>query len=93
MIWEFTFNNGYEGVTTITSELLDTEERARQRAISEFVQGGTKKKYIEFTTYRTDLLVGDHIEMGGLVYRLTNVDVRVSEKAAVSICKGVYYGT
>lgn len=91
MIWEFEYNNGYSGVVTVSSDLLDTEERARQRAIAEFVNGGTKQRRIEFRTYRTDLRVGDIVRIDGAAYRVSSVVLKVSDKSMIATVQGVSY--
>lgn len=93
MIWQFDYPNGLEGKITVVSDLLDTEERAKQRAIAEFIIGGTEKNYIEFDTYRTDLKVGQVVRVEGQKYRVVSILTKTDQKTMISIIRGVRYGT
>ena len=93
MTWEFSFANGQSGVKTVSSELIDNETIAKQRAIAEFMNGGVKRKYITFKTYHTDIKVGNLIQLEGLTYKVISVTINLHGAVIMSTVKGVHYVT
>lgn len=93
MVYEFVFQNNQKGVITVSSDLLDTEARAKQRAIAEFIVGGVEKKEILFSTYRTNINVGDFIVMAGVTYRVMTKMLKVTQKSMITTIQGVSYVT
>ncbi len=76
-VWRFEIGGDNTGEMNIVDELLDTEERAKQRAKSEFLKNAYSVRDITFSTYRTDLSINDTISVGGLPYlvKAINYDV------------------
>ena len=91
MTWEFHLNNGQNGVKEIVEPLIINEEIATQRAKSEFLDIGYLKRFVTLTTYRTDLMIGDVIDVEGFTYRVQSVIVKFGGGATMSTITGVRY--
>jgi len=91
LLWEFTINNGNTGIMRISDPLLDTEERAEERAMSEFLRNAFAINSIGFTTYLTDLMLNNIIIVGGLNYLVKGISVAVTEISVVVGIEGVRY--
>lgn len=89
----FEIANGKSGEIKIKEPLLDTEERAMARANAEFLNGAYTTETIQFSTYLTDIGVGDTVEVEGLWYRVIDVQMRWDEKSIVSDITGERYAS
>lgn len=89
--FEFVLENGKDGITTVSDELLDTKERAAERANSEFLNNAFKKKQIKFGTQRTDLNINTVILLHGLKYIVKAVDVAINDKSIISNITALRY--
>lgn len=89
-MFKFTFKNGQKGIRKINNELLDTEERAKQRAIAEFVKA-SKKETCTFSTYITDIRVGDIVYIEGKSYKIIEKNVSYNIPEIIANYKGVRY--
>lgn len=91
MIWEFHLNNGQNGRKEITDKLIDSELVARQRANAEFIDGGYKKRFMHFSTHRTDVNTGDVVRVGGMTYLVTSVKTAYRTGMLIADVSGVRY--
>ena len=89
--WRFNLANGNTGALTITDVLLDTEEAAKERALSEFLKNGHQLKELKFSTYRTDFKKNDTVNIRGLNYLVKGITTLVTEKSVVSNVRVVRY--
>ena len=85
-VWQFVAMNGNTGEMVITDQLLDTEERAEERAEAELLENGYISNGFTFPTYRTDLKMLDIINIGGLPYKIIAISANVDpQKLVLSI--------
>ncbi len=89
--WKFQIENGNTGEITISDPLLETEALAQERAISEFLDKSYKIKQVSFTTYRTDLHIGDIINVRGLPYRIKSVTTSINKVTMKATIKAIRY--
>ena len=91
MTWKFELNNGRNGIKHIVDELISDVDIATQRAASEFLDNGYKKRFVNFTTHRTDIAISDIINVSGLAYIVTKTTVRYNKGQIVTHVEGVRY--
>lgn len=89
--FEFVQENGKTGVISVSDGLLDTQERAEARAISEFLQNAYKKRTAKFSTYRTDIGINDIIAVEGLRYIVKDVKIEITMKSMVALLMALRY--
>jgi len=77
MIYRFELPTGNSGVLTVSDELLDTESRAEERALSEFLKNSYSHNNIVFHTYRTDLKLNNVINVKGLPYLVKSLTTTI----------------
>jgi len=90
-IWKYQLDNGNTGKMVISDPLLDTEPRARERAMSEFLKNGYTLIVINFKTYRTDLLLNETINVGGVLYLVKRLSYDIDPLKLVTTVKAVRY--
>lgn len=79
-VWEFNILNGNTGVMQITDPLLDTEARAEQRAMSEFLKNSYANNAFSFRTSRTDLELNQTINLDGVPYLVKSLSYSIDNK-------------
>ena len=89
--WRFNLANGNTGTLTVSDVLLDTEESARERALSEFLRNGYQLKVVRFSTYRTDFKKNSTIKIQGLNYLVKDIAIAVIDKSLVAKVRAVRY--
>lgn len=89
--WIFTLEGGGSGELVITNELFTNEEIAEQRAKAEFLEKGHKKINVSFATWRTDIKVGDIVQIEGLSYLVLRTHVFWKNGEIGSFIRGVRY--
>ncbi len=72
-LYKFELVGGNSGVFSLSDELLDTEERAEERALSEFLKNGHSVNSVSFSTYRTDFNMNDTISLMGMPYLVKDI--------------------
>jgi hypothetical protein len=83
--WNFQINNGNTGETNISDPLLDTEERAEERAKSEFLKNSYSLHEIRFKTYITNLKLNQIVRIKGVPYIIKNIDITVDNQHKADI--------
>ena len=91
LLWKFEINNGNVGVMKITDALLYTEERAEERAMSEFLRNSFAKNPVNFSTYVTYHFLNKTIKVGGLNYTIDTITTTGDEKKIVATIGGKRY--
>lgn len=71
--WSFEIQNGNTGIMTVVDPLLDNIDRARARALSEFLKNSYANNSMSFTTWLTTLYQNEVIEVGGMPYLVKSV--------------------
>ncbi|WP_297525114.1 hypothetical protein [Sulfurovum sp.] len=87
-VWEFNILNGNTGIMQITDPLLDTEARAEQRAMSEFLKNSYANNAFRFNTSRTALALNQIINIDGVPYLVKSLSYGIDEKK-ISVNVGV----
>ncbi len=89
--WKFQISNGNTGEMVVSDPLLDTEERAEERAKSEFLKNSYKLKEVRFGTYRTDILKNQIINVRGLPYIAKSIVVNTNMVSIKNTIRAVRY--
>lgn len=89
--WVFTLANGGKEALTITNQLFVNEAQAEQRAKSEFLEKGHKKINVSFSTWRTDIKVGDVVRLQGRPYLVLRTESFWKDGEIGSTVEGVRY--
>lgn len=90
--WDFLFNGNNSGINTvIVEELLDSKDRASERAKSEFLKNSYAKREISFSTIRTDLQLNEVINVKGLPYIIKNLTTKCDVTKIVVQVKAIRY--
>ena len=90
-VWRFQLDNGNTGEMSVNDPLLDTEERAKERAMSEFLKNGYAQNVITFQTYRTDLKLNDTINIYGIMYLVKGKSLLINGVKIVVTIRAVRY--
>ena len=75
----------------IIEKLLDTQSKAEERARSEFLKTGYKKKEIRFFTYRTDLEKNQVINVYGMPYLVKSMTFTQNKQSIKAEIRAVRY--
>lgn len=89
--WKFQISNGNTGEVLISDALLDSEELATERAMSEFLKNSYKHTTISFSTYRTDFDLNMIINVYGLPYIIKSINPHVDETSITTKIGAVRY--
>ncbi len=89
--WKFELECNNEGEMTVSDPLINTEERARERADSEFLKNSYSSNSITFSTYLDDINQNDVINIGGLPFLVKNITVGIDSKKEVFNITAVRY--
>lgn len=87
----FILENGNNGEKTITSPFLDNDAIAGQKAKSEFLQYGYKKRKILFSTYITNFSLNIDIKILGVNILLKSINIKGDAISIESSIGGVRY--
>ncbi len=83
-VWRFEVNNGNSGEMSVQDPLLDTEDRSRERAMSEILKNGYANNSFQFRTYRTDLVINQIVNIYGVPYLVKNIATAIDDTKMVS---------
>lgn len=89
--WQFEIDNGNTGVKIITDPLLDTEERAEERAMAELLRNSFATNSLNYSTHITKHILNKVIRVGGLNYIIRNITTTVESVKIVVKIGGVRY--
>ncbi len=89
--FRFESATGAGGLKKIFEPLLDTEIKAKPRAISEFLREGYIHKFITLTTWRTDLKLLDIILVHGIRYKIIDISIGSDKKVMKFKIRGMRY--
>lgn len=89
--WTFVIENDNTGVFKIIDPLLDTEERAETRALSEFLQNSYELRKISFSTHLTNLNMNQCIKIEGLNFIIKTIRTDITNTSMISYVEGVRY--
>lgn len=89
--WTFVIENGNTGSFKIIDPLLDTQERAETRALSEFLQNSYALKKISFSTHLTNLQLNQCIRIEGLNFIIKSIITDINPVSMISRIEGVRY--
>lgn len=90
-ILKFSIDNGNTGELTVSDPLLDSVERATERAKSEFIKNSYRLKEIGFVTHRTDITKNMIINVHGVPYIVKSISTAIDDKTIKSRIKAVRY--
>ena len=89
--WEFRLLTGNTGKLTISDPLLDSRERAEERAKSEFLKNSYKLNTVTVKTYRTDIKLNDILRVRGLPYLVKDIQTVITDRSIVNSIRMVRY--
>lgn len=89
--WRFEILNDNTGEMSITDPLLDTQDRAEERAMSEFLKNSYAVNGFTFKTYRTDLVQNQTVNIGGLPFLVKNITYSIDIPEMVTTVTVVRY--
>lgn len=89
--WKYNITNGNTGEIVISDPLLDSVERATERAKSEFLKNSYRLKQITFTTQRTDIVKNMIINVQGVPYLVKSISTVITKTAIKSKIRGIRY--
>ena len=87
----FVLGTGNLCIKVINEPLLNTEEKAYERARSEFLQNGYQKHVVTFRTWRTDLTMNMLISVYGIKYKVVKTSIASDVKSTICTVTGVRY--
>jgi len=90
-VYKFELTNGNIGEMNIEEELIDSEAIARERAMSEFLKNGYKKRQNSFKTYRTDIKLNSVIKIEGVGYVVKSIKYDWDAVKCIATVTGVRY--
>ncbi len=91
LLWEFDLQNNNTAKMAITDELLDTQERAEERAMSEFLKNAFAQNSITFKTSLTWLVLNQVIKVGGLNYIIKSISPTMDASSMLVTIQAVRY--
>jgi len=91
LIWSFDINNGNTGVMNISSELLNTKERAEEAAMSAFLKNSFAVNPVDFSTWATNHFLNKVIKVGGLSYIIKSITTAGDDTEIVATISGDRY--
>lgn len=89
--FSFQIENGNTGSMVISDPLLETLPLAQERALSEFLKNSYEIREVNFKTYRTDIKIGDIINVKGLPYKVKGIYSSINRTSIVNTIKAVRY--
>ncbi len=89
--WEFDLNNTNTARMTIINELLDTKERAEERAMSGFLKNAFAQNTISFRTSITSLVLNQVIRVEGLNYIIKSISPMINDRSMIVSIQAVRY--
>ncbi len=84
-LWTFEIDRDLTGTLTIKDDLLNTEDKAKERAMSEMLNNSYIKKEINFKTYLTDISINDIINISGQPFLVKSIYASVGKEIAMGI--------
>ena len=90
--WRFKLQGENTGEATISDPLLDTIDKARERAESEFLKRGYAQISTSFKTYRSDLRINDAIKINGVQWLVKSISSSVDTATTVFTAGVKRYG-
>ncbi len=91
LLWEFDIQNNNTAKMSITDVLLDTQERAEERAMSEFLKNAFAQNAITFKTSLTWLVLNQVIKVGGLNYIIKSISPMINDNSMLVSINAVRY--
>ncbi len=91
LLWEFDIQNNNTAKMSITDELLDTRERAEERAMSEFLKNSFAQNSISFKTTLTWLVLNQVIKVGGLNYIIKSISPTIDDRSMLVSIQAARY--
>ena len=83
-VWQFKLNNGNVEEMVIIDPLLDTEARAEERAMSEFLRNGYGSNSPTFNTFITDLTINDCISFNGSHFLIKGISIKATSSSIIA---------
>ncbi len=84
-LYTFEIDRDLTGTLKIRDELLNTEDRAKERAMSEMLNNSYIKKVISFKTYLTDISINDTINIKGQPFLVKSISASVDKSIELDI--------
>ncbi len=84
-LYTFEIDRDLTGTLKIRDELLNTEDRAKERAMSEMLNNSYIKKVISFKTYLTDISINDTINIKGQPFLVKSISASVGKSIELDI--------
>ena len=91
IVHKFELGTGNTESLTVTEPLLDTFDRAFERAESEFVKNGYRRREISFNTYLTNLVKNQLITVYGMIFIVKSLTTKINSASIVTTVKAVRY--
>jgi hypothetical protein len=70
----------------------DESPCSNEMAISTALDVCFTKQPISFSTYRTDIMIGDIIEVRGIKYKVTSIAYKITKNGSIQSINGETYG-
>ncbi len=84
-LWTFEIDRDLTGTLKIKDDLLSTEDKAKERAMSEMLENSYIKKEINFKTYLTDISINDVINVSGQPFLVKSISASVGKNIELGI--------
>jgi len=91
-IWRFILQSENTASMTVMDPLLNTRERAEERARAEFIRNSYPQRVTRFSTYLTDLRINDTISINGVPWLVKSLVYDVDDKSIVTTVEVHRYG-
>jgi len=89
--WKFQISNGNTGEVVISDPLLDSYDRALERANSEFLKSSYKMREVRFGTHKTDFTKNEIINVRALPYLVKSISSAIDKVSVKTTIRGIRY--
>jgi len=90
-MFRFIMANGKTKEIEILGDFYGDEDVAKEKAMSTFVEEAYSKRVISFSTYLTDIRIGEIIFINGRSYKVTSIDIAEDPVKIISRVSGERY--
>ncbi len=90
-IRKFQIPNGNTGEVVISDPLLDSDERAEERAMSEFLKKSYSLRVVRFETHLSNFTKNQTINIWGLAYLVKGINTSISKVSIKTNIRAIRY--